>query len=117
MTLKDLPTASAQAVFDVVIAHLRKQNAKSITDFGCRYHSPNGLKCAAGTLIAKDEYCEQWEGLPWDTLVVRRSVPFKHHQLIRRLQRIHDNAKISDWEISFQTLAIEFGLKYEPPTH
>ena len=59
ITLKTLPQATAQEVFDQITQHLLQQGkaAKSVTG-ACRYRIETAegiLKCAAGCLIADDE--------------------------------------------------------------
>ncbi|MDO5609506.1 MAG: hypothetical protein Q4G62_01760, partial [Pseudomonadota bacterium] len=60
ITLKTLSSASAQAAADQIVQHLLTQNERSILDFAdpglCAYRGMRGLKCAAGCLIADDEY-------------------------------------------------------------
>lgn len=63
ITLKTLPQASEQEVLDQIAVHLLTQkqkcnNGKDQTDpnYQCLYRNEEGLKCAAGCLIADDEY-------------------------------------------------------------
>ena len=62
ITLKTLPQATAQEVFDQVTQHLLKQGKAARSGTGaCRYRVETRgeiLKCAAGCLIADDEYAE-----------------------------------------------------------
>ena len=56
--------AEAQEMFNVVVEHLRKQNAKSEREADhkycvssiCCYRSPDGKKCAIGCLIPDEEH-------------------------------------------------------------
>ena len=56
-----------QELFDVVVAHARKQGKKSTqtgrTDGRCLYRGPDNLKCFMGTLIEDSEYHHVWEGM------------------------------------------------------
>jgi hypothetical protein len=92
--LETLPTATAQEVYDQVRDHLLKQNAKCLIDpaklTGCGYRNKEGMKCAAGCLIADDEYNPQWENDTWGILVGDKKVPFAHNELIMALQKVHD---------------------------
>jgi len=117
ITLKTLPQATAQEVFDTVKNHLFKQGAKSakrIDFFGdtCAYRGRDGLKCAAGCLIGDDEYVASMEKNTWRDLADKGIVPNYHLGLIHKLQKIHDNEDPVDWAISLESLAKEFGLKY-----
>lgn len=65
ITLKTLPNASAQQVFDQVAAHLLTQKEKAKQFNTCKYrveHRDKVLKCAAGCLIGDDEYEGCFEG-------------------------------------------------------
>jgi len=102
ITLKTLPQATAQQVFDQVANHLLLQNYKSYEgcddDTGsCKYRGPNNLKCAAGSLIANDEYRERFEDQGWLNLVDNGDVPNTHSQLIVCLQNVHDCNAPEEW--------------------
>jgi len=45
-----------QQIYDKVVAHLSTQGKRSVDDRYCRYHSEDGLMCAVGVLIDKDDY-------------------------------------------------------------
>lgn len=99
INLKTLPEATAQEVFDQVAKHLLTQMRKSFRSFKgaeyCVYRGDDGLKCAAGCLIADDEYDESsmerrsWYGIG--------AVPNDHSDLIRELQIVHDECDVSIW--------------------
>lgn len=112
ITLKTLPQATAQEVFDQVATHLLKQNKKAIreSDGSCMYRTSSGLKCAAGCLIGDDEYTYEFEWQSWGDLATERIVTDSHFDLIFGLQRIHDNSKPSDWCARLEILAQELGL-------
>lgn len=107
ITLKTLPQATAQEVFDQVATHLLKQNQKAINVDGCcMYRAPSGLKCAAGCLIGDDEYTSEFEYEGWSLLVEdQRLVPDNHLDLILALQRIHDHYDPSLWQEKLSILA------------
>lgn len=117
ITLKTLPQASSQEVFDQVKNHLLKQGAKSVnrvSGYGdlCAYRGRNGLKCAAGCLIGDDEYTESMECNTWRDLAANGIVPHFHMALIHKLQKIHDEEDLVDWAVALESLAKDFGLKY-----
>lgn len=122
ITLKTLHLATAQQVFDQVAAHLLTQNKRSYNDelAACAYRSPDGLKCAAGCLIADEEYNPAWEGMYWLGLCGEFPVTTKWHEpltdahsgLIVELQKIHDNVEPNEWPISLESLAKECELEY-----
>jgi hypothetical protein len=122
ITLKTLADATEQEVFDQVANHLLTQMKKSgeyrnyydsseyVTyDYvNCLYRSSDGLKCAAGCLIADDEYKPEFEQKSWRSLREEfpQMITMKHMDLIRQLQNIHDNLVIDDWKaalIEFST--------------
>lgn len=99
ITLATLPKATAQEVFDHVARHLLTQNRKSMRkDYnGCAYRGKGGTSCAAGCLIADDEYYAKMEGGSWGGLVQRHMVPTNHAVLISRLQIVHDASLPEEW--------------------
>lgn len=106
ITLKTLPQATEQQVFNQVATHLLTQNAKSVeknhnTDDPdrtyCVYKGPNNLACAAGCLIANDEYNAEFEENSWSTLTQDYNVPDTHQILISRLQVLHDQTDVQQW--------------------
>lgn len=126
ITLKNLNEASEQQVFDQVVNGLLSQGAKSSDVNGaCRYRAVREdgrvLKCAAGWLIADDEYTSEMDddnptGTSWEDLFQRDMVPAKHLNFIYNLQKIHDNHPFSRYEEQFKLFAEENNLKYRPCT-
>lgn len=93
ITLATLKDATAQQVFSQVANHLLNQKARSVREGGhCVYRGPNGLKCAAGCLIADKEYKPEMDGSnsDWEDVVSRFSLSSNHKQLIKQLQQAHD---------------------------
>ena len=119
ITLKTLPQATAQEVFDQITQHLLKQGKASQTINGsCRYRMEEPtrtLKCAAGCLIADDEYNSKFEGESWRELARLQAVPSYHEDLITSLQRLHDTCLVNEWPAKLKQLAYEYGLQYNPP--
>lgn len=120
ITLATLADATAQQVFDQVVAHLRKQGraSKDYKTGGCFYRGPEGLKCAAGCLISDDEYVDRMDirnghDTYWLDLIEDGLVPTsRHNLLISCLQDIHDDRDPYDWEREFERLAYEEQLNY-----
>lgn len=95
ITLATLPQATEQEIFDQVVAHLAKQRVGSFMEGkGCAYRGEGGTMCAAGCLIADDEYSPQMDDLStptaWSELAFKGFVPSDHLDFILELQRIHD---------------------------
>jgi hypothetical protein len=118
ISLKNLEEATAQEVFDHVVNHLRKQGQRSLDRHGhwqCAYRGDNGLKCAAGCLIADDEYDASFEGNGWRGLFLEKLVPEAHIALIAQLQYVHDSGVVAEWEDEFWICAKKFNLEYTAP--
>jgi len=112
ITLKTLPQATAQEVFDQVSRHLLKQGAKSKDARGECMYKQGKKKCAAGCLIGDDEYEKSMEGNPWSILSSRKKVPRRHRYLIMKLQKIHDVERAKTWELELKRLALARNLKW-----
>jgi len=119
ITLKTLPQATAQEVFDQITQHLLRQGKAARSSTGaCRYRvevQGEILRCAAGCLIADDEYTNRLEGEPWGLLVFNRAVPKKHCGLIKSLQNVHDKCSVREWPKQFERLSGQYKLQYNPP--
>lgn len=124
ITLKTLPQATAQEVFDHVVNHLLTQNERAVVgreiegaEFGndCRYRL-NNLKCAAGCLIGDEEYRDTFEGLDWRYLVGIGAVPDAHSDLIVKLQQIHDHCLPPTWREQLKCLAKKLNFQFNPPS-
>jgi hypothetical protein len=117
-TLKD---ATVQQVFDHVTGHLLTQLAKSTgempdgEDEGCLYRHPEGLKCAAGCLIADNEYSTGLENQTWSYLASHKRVPADHSWLITELQEVHDLNEVEAWYDALLQLSHRHGLLFNPP--
>ena len=106
ITLKTLPQATEQEVFDQVATHLINQKVRSASQLGVScYYRQDDLKCAAGCLISDDEYDVSIEGKAWSSLVYRSMVPSTHEDLITGLQEIQDCKKDEE---NFEDLLVEF---------
>lgn len=118
ITLKTLPQATAQEVFDQVVNHLAQQKERAVDEISmrCLYRLKiyatsdtnkdiieKTLKCAAGCLIGDDEYNEKWDypiGHTWAALVHEKQVPEDHLELLTDLQDAHDNSFYSGRELA-----------------
>lgn len=115
-----------QETFDIVVNHLRQQGCKSqeekldpLSDLPrCMYRGPNGTKCAAGILIPDEDYRVEMEG--WFVANYRIKAvleKYGHSEiLVARLQHIHDNFAVCEWENKFKDLAKLHQLEYHEPT-
>jgi len=116
ITLKTLPQATEQEVFDQVTKHLLEQNKKSMKRIDgkdtCSYRGDDGLKCAAGCLIADDEYNPKIENCSWDCLEERGGIPAEHARLIELLQHIHDSKDVGRWRGLLRALCEEEQLTW-----
>jgi hypothetical protein len=113
ITLKTLNTATTQEVFDQVATHMLTQFVKAYSDsFGCMYRSGT-LKCAAGCLIADNEYKKRFEHSSWSKLVRDELVPKEHKQLIIALQEIHDYCDEDFWLHELEVKANELKLNFD----
>jgi hypothetical protein len=115
ITLKTLHLATAQEVFDQVAKHLLTQGCKSesLDDSGlqtCKYRGENGTSCAAGCLIADDEYDPEMEGHTWKCLKEYGFVGEHHYYLIADLQFIHDYYPPSEWRKELSIYAVNKNL-------
>lgn len=117
-----------QEIFDTVVAHLRKQGCKSvklaadggpaygIEGISCLYRGPNGLMCAAGCLIADEDYSPEMEDISANRGILQDYFEEMgcDTYFIRKLQIIHDEECVQDWEDEFERLAQRYGLVYTP---
>lgn len=97
ITLANLAEATEQEIFNQVARHLLKQKVQAKQIHGvCAYRAVEGRMCAAGCLIADDEYTPEFDRQgAWQYVVA--SMPGKvtsvHKNFIMQLQRLHDANK------------------------
>jgi uncharacterized 2Fe-2S/4Fe-4S cluster protein (DUF4445 family) len=121
ITLKTLPQATAQEVFDQVSNHLKVQGVRAITGLGkCRYRLDTGeriLMCAAGCLM-DDEESVRLGGFSgrWVNLVALGSAPPEHQDLIQSLQYLHDKMNVHEWKFALERVAAVNDLVFTPWT-
>lgn len=132
-----MSNSRSQEVFDKVVGHLRRQNAKAVCDDSCKYRKINAdgtiLRCAAGCLIDDDDYSEEIEGRAvfscldddenlnpmYDVTPTKLLIKNGYEEclpLIVCLQSCHDNDEIHDWEKKFKSIASMFELTYTSPS-
>src|SRR5688500_18704220 len=116
-----------QEIFDKVATHLLAQNQKAADGY-CRYRHAE-RKCAAGCLIADEDYSPTMEGRPlfsmlgaFETVNVAaltavekttgRLDTVAKKELLRRLQNVHDTCKPDEWREQLQEVARAFGLAW-----
>lgn len=111
ITLKTLPSATAQQVFDQIAVHLLTQKSKSFNvDLDACAYKVDGLMCAAGCLIADHEYKEEFEQVGWEGLVEHYDVPGCHARLIASLQAAHDCCEPYEWPERLKWIASQYQL-------
>ena len=126
ITIEGFEQLTAQQMFDMSLAHLRRTGVKSKNEFSCMY---GGTGCAAAPFLRPDkrDFADQqsdMEGVSWVELVDRGFVPNTHFVLIAALQRAHDRAPRFDDELGlafpqlielrFKDIAKRFDLDYTP---
>jgi hypothetical protein len=89
------PPSSAQAVFDAVVLNMKEQGCGSTGSEGYRlYRSPNGTKCAIGSVMLNRDYRSGMEEADVMVIIdlcksVQWMKPYK--KLLDELQLAHDN--------------------------
>lgn len=119
ITLKNINEASLQDIFDQAANHLLAQNERSSEEFGagCTYRNNDGLKCAVGCFISDDEYRPDMEGNSVDSVISEQGLQVGDDValLLRKLQDLHDNKDVHDWESELERLAQIFELTFTKP--
>lgn len=108
ISLNTLNEFSIQDIFDYAATHLLTQNEVSRSKHGgCDYRNPCGLKCVVGAFTSDDEYNSEYEGMVWRDLstTMKLHVTDDRHDLMRRLQIIHDTRAPNDWPAALTMLA------------
>jgi len=105
----NLSTATAQEVFDFIVAHLREQGGRAeskneVGNSSCKYRLEN-LQCAAGCLIPDEKYSPNFEGQKWYGVSRSLGVSSYHFDLISDMQSIHDSVDPAYWEDRFESAA------------
>jgi hypothetical protein len=109
ITLATLAEATASEVFNFIAHHMLTQFEKSRGEDGlCKYRTGES-KCAAGCLIADDEYRFGFETQRWRQLIAKNQVPEAHTDLVAYMQVIHDQTPVSMWASNICIAAEAFG--------
>ena len=97
---------TSQEVAKYVIEHLIAQGERAHKlDYGCRYRH-EGKACAVGCLITDKEYHATFEGTSVGSIVYSNKQKElenfinNHLELLKKLQRIHDQANFDDTDKS-----------------
>jgi len=114
ISLKNLEEATAQAVFDQIVSHLRAQGEPCRDDLCVCWYRKGGKSCAAGCLISDEEYKKEYESKGWYSLIREFRITEQHKDLIYEMQVIHDSLSTDKWEKSFSGAAERFSLIYAP---
>lgn len=124
---------SAQEIFDIVAAHLLKQNARSVrgpNDEGynpkqCMYRGKDGRMCAVGVLITDEAYDASIENRPVVNYEVLRALVKSEvldttntlgsniDSLLSDLQSIHDMNAPASWKDSLRDLTARYYLEWK----
>lgn len=111
ITLKTLPQASLQEIFDQGATHLMTQMQKSSREGQCMYRDPHGLKCAIGCFIADSEYKPEMEGhTVADLPFISYTIEHRALCLLVQLQSVHDSYPESHWDEQLHNVADNFCL-------
>jgi hypothetical protein len=92
-----------QDIFDRVVSHLTEQGKRSMDERHCRYHNDDGLMCAVGVLIPKEDYFPEIDkgNKTIKSLIVEYAGRFPEWMeenlgLLSELQSVHDRQYL--WE-------------------
>ena len=113
---------TAQEIFNIVVAHLRQQNSKSMTSYDetlCAFRGTDGRKCAIGALIPDECYDPYMEGIHFtefdainEKMTNLRDEFIAHESLLQDLLIIHDRYDLDKWEDSLANIAKKFYLQF-----
>ncbi len=105
-----------QEVFDIVVRHLRKQNAASVVSepgSACAYRGTEGRKCAVGILIPDEIYHPYMEEKSIEYVMAANPETKKWECdmcLLSELMTIHDSYPVNRWEQEFRSVANAYNL-------
>ena len=110
---RNIKSATAQEVYDFIVARLREQGMRSFSVRGTsEYRGPRGLRSPAGWLISDEAYTPRMEGRTWRQIVRKMHLyPDAHFELIDWMQRVYQGVPVPQWERAFAQVAGRFGLK------
>lgn len=104
-----------EKVTEWVLTHAKEQGRKSIRQGSCQYRGLEHTACFVGCLILDEEYDDDMEGKSVNALIefLAREQPdkvelweflVKNRSRLMRLQGIHDNYEVEDWESKIKEL-------------
>ena len=119
-----------QDMFDMALAHVRKNGKQSVRDGVCCY---TGIGCAASVFIDPESLAKMSpdnDGRSWKELVMNNGLSMHEQAFVSSLQGCHDryeaSYKLSDadndalfmqqYETHMRKLAEEHDLTYTPPS-
>lgn len=123
-----------QETFDIVARHLLTQNERAViitpTYYEkCVYRTPNGLRCAVGSLIPLEAYDPAFESC-FGIDDIMSKLPVEHDDsetkliktlaghdlaLLAKMQTLHDHTPVSQWREALYKLALEHNISPEVP--
>lgn len=120
-----MPYRTNQEIFDIVSAHLLKQNERSCTvdvngSDPCLYRGPFMMKCAIGCLIPDDKYEKKFEDFALGSPIIgplicaAANIDPEHIELPKELQHIHDEMDPCCWAEQLRKTADEWKLTIPP---
>lgn len=107
---------TGKQVVEWVKTHAKEQGCKSRMKFNCMYRTQGDKACFVGCFITDDEYNIDFEGKSVEDLIISLEVMddrrlknltsflSTHRYLLSRLQFIHDNYRVDEWEAKFENL-------------
>lgn len=113
-----------QEMFDKIVLHARTQKCKATTGKGlaltCMYRTLDGRKCFIGALIPDENYNESFESIALchpDSAPIYKAANIPDELAVEasRLQRIHDEYTVAEWEEKFEHFANFRNLTYTAP--
>lgn len=107
--------AASQKAFETIARHLLAQKRQAMDRNGlCRYHAPDGLKCAVGAMIPVEKYRAEFEGKGVDYICNKLPDVFRGlgWPLLYALQGIHDDHSPQEWRGQLMALGTAYGLTW-----
>ena len=118
-----------QETYDKVASHLLTQRAKSLHSIGkyesvkgCAYRGDEGRTCAVGCLIADkyyDPFLEEKNIRSHSVQIALElsGVDLNLVNLLAKLQLVHDDCPVEDWETRLRAIADSEGLTFKGVNH
>ena len=119
---------SFQEIFDAVVTHARKQKKRCLYNDKCMYRDPEDsfVKCFIGALIPDTKYDKKIENISvsgllspefidlWKGVLLKSLLEdkIKLSVFLAKLQKIHDDHYVMNWDRAFSKLAKDYNLVY-----